>query len=128
VVANDPTVRGGTTSPTTIRKLLRAMESLRGSARQAYFTCCMVYLTEAGDPSPLIGQGFWFGEIARAPRGGGGSGYDPIFYPAGLGGSAAELDGPQKGALSHRGAALRALLALLRQPGYSSPQPASPRD
>ncbi len=26
IIANDPTVRGGTTSPTTIRKLLRAME------------------------------------------------------------------------------------------------------
>ena len=26
VIANDPTVRGGTTSPTTIRKLLRAMD------------------------------------------------------------------------------------------------------
>jgi len=109
-------------------KLLRAMELLEGGARQAYFTCCMVYLTGADDPSPLIGQGFWSGEIARAPRGSGGFGYDPIFYPAGLGGSAAELDGPQKGALSHRGAALRALLALLRQQGYSSPQPASPRD
>lgn len=109
-------------------KLLRAMESLRGSARQAYFICCMVYLTGADDPSPLIGQGFWFGEIARAPQGRGGFGYDPVFHPTGLKDSAAELDGPQKGALSHRGAALRALLALMRQAGYSSPQPASPRD
>jgi acetyl-CoA carboxylase carboxyltransferase component len=29
VIANDPTVRGGTTSPTTIRKLLRAMDVAR---------------------------------------------------------------------------------------------------
>ncbi|MHB0888045.1 RdgB/HAM1 family non-canonical purine NTP pyrophosphatase [Acidithiobacillus sp.] len=109
-------------------KLLRAMESLRGSARQAYFTCCMVYLAGAEDPSPLIGQGFWFGEIASAPGGSGGFGYDPVFCPTGLGGSAAELDSTQKGALSHRGAALRALLALLSQQRRYSPQPASPRD
>ena len=52
----------------------------------------------------------------RAPRGDGGFGYDPVFAPAGGGGRTfAELTPDEKHAISHRGRALRALAALLRE-------------
>jgi XTP/dITP diphosphohydrolase len=55
--------------------------------------------------------------IARAPRGEGGFGYDPIFVPAGSQRSAAELTPAEKDAASHRGRALGLLLPALRTLG-----------
>jgi XTP/dITP diphosphohydrolase len=53
------------------------------------------------------------GRILTAPRGGGGFGYDPLFYLPGLDRTMAELDDQARWALSHRGQAFRALLPLL---------------
>jgi XTP/dITP diphosphohydrolase len=58
-----------------------------------------------------MAQGTWEGRIASEPKGQGGFGYDPYFIPEGLERTAAELSAAQKNALSHRGAALRALIA-----------------
>ena len=52
-------------------------------------------------------EGIVSGEIARAPRGSHGFGYDPIFFYPPLGCTLAEVDGPAKAAVSHRGAAFR---------------------
>ena len=73
----------------------------------------MVYLSHAADPCPLIAQGCWEGRIARAPRGDGGFGYDPVFIAEGGALTAAELEPARKNAVSHRGQALRALVAQL---------------
>ena len=54
----------------------------------------------------------WRGEIARAPRGANGFGYDPLFYLPELGRTAAELDSATKNRISHRGQALVKLLTL----------------
>ena len=53
--------------------------------------------------------------MAPAPRGSGGFGYDPVFVPRRGAGrrTMAELDAAEKDAISHRGAALRALAAWL---------------
>ena len=59
-------------------------------------------------------KGEWPGAIARAPRGDGGFGYDPIFVPAGSQRSAAELSPAEKDAASHRGRALGLLVPALR--------------
>jgi len=48
------------------------------------------------------------GEIAPAPRGDGGFGYDPIFFYPPFGCTLAEV-GARKGTISHRGAAFRQL-------------------
>ncbi len=53
------------------------------------------------------------GELVREPRGEGGFGYDPIFVPEGQKRTFAELSRTEKSALSHRGIAMRALLAAL---------------
>jgi XTP/dITP diphosphohydrolase len=82
--------------------------------RRAYYYCAMVLVRHAADPQPLIGEGYWWGEIRAQGRGNNGFGYDPHFYLPGLGKTAAELDPEQKNRLSHRGQALRQLVEKLR--------------
>jgi len=82
-----------------------------GQSREAYYYCIMVLLRRFDDPRPLIAEGLWRGEIARAPRGTNGFGYDPLFFLPALGKTAAELDpAAHKNRLSHRGQALQKLL------------------
>jgi XTP/dITP diphosphohydrolase len=69
------------------------------------------------DPRPLVAEGIWRGEIARAPRGSNGFGYDPLFYLKDLGRTAAELAPEHKNRISHRGLALQKLLESLREAG-----------
>jgi XTP/dITP diphosphohydrolase len=65
------------------------------------------------DPEPLIAEGRWHGEVLAEARGSGGFGYDPYFYVPALGRTAAELDASEKNAVSHRGQALKHLVARL---------------
>lgn len=94
------------------RALLEAMR--QHDDRRAHYYCVLVLMQWAGDPQPLIAEGAWHGEIARAPRGEGGFGYDPLFWLPTLGKTAAELTHDEKHAISHRGLAMQALLARLR--------------
>jgi XTP/dITP diphosphohydrolase len=82
--------------------------------RRAYYYCAMVLVRHAADPQPLIGEGYWWGEISTHPRGRNGFGYDPHFFLPDLGKTAAELDPEHKNRLSHRGQALRQLVEKLR--------------
>lgn len=84
--------------------------------RKAYYCCVLVMLRHPEDPRPLVAEGIWRGEIARAPRGQNGFGYDPLFYLKELGKTAAELDSDHKNRISHRSIALRQLLELLNDP------------
>ena len=95
------------------RKLLEALQGVPETQRSARFQCLLVYLRHADDPTPIICQGTWEGHILTAERGEAGFGYDPLFAVAGEGCSAAELDAATKNAISHRGQALRCLLAAL---------------
>ena len=65
----------------------------------------------------VVVHGEWTGRMARAPRGTGGFGYDPVFVPDGDTRTSAELAPHEKDALSHRGRAMRALLPHLRALG-----------
>jgi len=95
-------------------KLLRELKD----DRKAFYTCVMVLVRSAGDPEPLVAEGIWRGEIARAPRGSNGFGYDPLFFLPALKKTAAELDAEQKNRISHRGIALQKLLGLLRESAH----------
>ena len=77
--------------------------------RRAYYCCLMVLVRRAEDPRPLIAEGLWHGEIAHAPRGTNGFGYDPLFLLPELGKTAAELAPADKNRISHRALALRKL-------------------
>src|SRR5689334_18737186 len=79
-------------------KLLAAL----GDRRGAYYCCVMVLVRRADDPRPLIAEGIWQGEIACAPRGTNGFGYDPLFLLPPLARTAAELAPGEKNRISHR--------------------------
>jgi XTP/dITP diphosphohydrolase len=96
----------------------KLVAALRGEAnRRAHYYCVMVYLRYPDDPEPIIAEGRWHGEIIDIPRGSGGFGYDPYFLVPEYGKTGAELDADTKNALSHRGQALRELVAKLERLG-----------
>jgi len=83
--------------------------------RRAHYYCVIVLMRHAEDPEPIIAEGSWAGEIVAEPRGANGFGYDPHFFLRDLGKTAAELDPGEKNLVSHRGKALRRLLAKLKE-------------
>lgn len=91
-------------------KLLASLQD----ERKAHYRCVMAFVRSADDPAPLVAEGEWHGEIARAPRGANGFGYDPLFLVPGRGLTAAELADDEKNRLSHRGRAAARLAELLR--------------
>ena len=94
-------------------KLLLQLRDVPENLRSARYQCVLVFMRHATDPSPLICQASWEGRILDAPRGSGGFGYDPLFWLPTLNCTAAELDADEKNRRSHRGRAMRALLAAL---------------
>ena len=81
--------------------------------RAAFYYCVLVLMRGAEDPTPIVADGAWHGEIVLEPRGTGGFGYDPYFRtPSGP--TAAELAPGEKNRVSHRALALRALAEKLR--------------
>ncbi len=92
-----------------VSKLLAELAGVEERARTARFVCVVVYLESADDPSPLVCKGVWEGRISQCPSGGGGFGYDPVFFVPSEGMTAASLSPERKNALSHRGRALREL-------------------
>lgn len=93
--------------------LLQRLAGLPEASRRARYQCLLVYLRHADDPTPLICQGSWEGVILQAPRGDGGFGYDPLFWLPDQQCTVAELPAELKNQLSHRGKALRVLVAQL---------------
>ncbi|AOR62280.1 RdgB/HAM1 family non-canonical purine NTP pyrophosphatase [Pectobacterium wasabiae] len=95
-------------------KLLLTLKDVPDEQRRASFHCVLVYLRHADDPTPIVCHGSWQGVLTHEAVGGGGFGYDPIFFVPELGKTAAELTREEKNAQSHRGQALRLLLDTLR--------------
>lgn len=98
-------------------RLLAELERRPDSPRTANFRCVAVYLRHPDDPAPLVGEGVWHGEIARAPCGNAGFGYDPLFLLPDRGLTAAEIGPELKNKLSHRAQALSVLLRHLAKTG-----------
>jgi XTP/dITP diphosphohydrolase len=92
----------------------KLLKEIAGRERGAHYVCVMVLVRSADDPQPLVAEGRWEGEIARAGRGTNGFGYDPYFYLPALDRTAAELEPAHKNRISHRGQALGRLAALLK--------------
>ena len=85
-------------------KLLAALDGV--TDRRAHYVCVIAFVRDADDAEPIVCRGEWHGEIATAPRGDGGFGYDPLFVVPERGLTAAELDPAEKNRISHRGQAL----------------------
>lgn len=97
-----------------IAKLMAALEGVPDGQRGARFRSVIVYVDADGDE--VVVDGVCEGSIGFEAHGSGGFGYDPIFLPVEAPGrTMADLAMAEKNAISHRGAALRALRdALLR--------------
>ena len=95
-------------------KLLSELSGLPDTERTARFQCVIVYMRHATDPTPIICQGSWEGRILSESHGTNGFGYDPVFYVPDHHCTSAELAPAVKNSLSHRGQALRKLLAALQ--------------
>ena len=100
----------------------KLLAALAGKAdRRAHYYCVIVLVRRPDDPEPLIAEGRWHGEVIAEARGSNGFGYDPYFHVPALGRTAAELGPEEKNAISHRGQALKQLVAgLLAEPGLAS--------
>ena len=96
-------------------KLLSELGKLGNAAsRKAKFLCVLVFMQHENDPTPIISQGEWHGEITESASGDGGFGYDPIFYVPSQQATAAMLDKSIKNSISHRGQALAQLMQQLQ--------------
>lgn len=96
-----------------LEKLLHALDGVPQAERSARFRCVIVYMQHDKDPSPVISEGRWEGEITKQAKGQNGFGYDPIFYVPSHQRHSAELSPEQKNQLSHRGQALAKLAKKL---------------
>lgn len=102
------------TDDTNIDKLLEELADVADESRGAAFHCVATFVMP-GMPNAIVAEGVWRGAILKTRRGNGGFGYDPVFLDPESGLSAAELTSEQKNVRSHRGQALRRLVALLDQ-------------
>ena len=110
--------REGGRSERDARNNAKLVASLKSVAdRRAFYYCVLVLLRNADDPTPVIADGAWHGEIILEPRGANGFGYDPYFLPQGSRLTAAEMDATEKNRASHRARALAALSAKLSSHG-----------
>ena len=98
------------TSP-AVERLLTELDGVPAERRGAHFICAIALAAEGR----ILGdwEGRCDGTILTAPRGESGFGYDPVFYSPEAGAAFAELPAARKGDYSHRGRALRAMLADL---------------
>ncbi|HXE56937.1 MAG TPA: non-canonical purine NTP pyrophosphatase [Gemmatimonadales bacterium] len=108
---------GATGSPTEVdaannAELLRRLRGAPHHRRRARYRCVLVLLRSPG-AVPEVFEGSCDGRILEAPRGTGGFGYDPYFFSEELGKTFGEASPEEKDQVSHRGRALRALVAAL---------------
>lgn len=94
-----------------LRLLLEQIADVPEPHRGAQFRCVLVAV--APDGREIIADGVMSGRIVEAPAGENGFGYDPIFQPNGHDQTSAQLTPSEKDAISHRGAAIRALAPQL---------------
>jgi len=107
----------GASDAENLQKLLGDLADIPEEKRGARFRCVIAFMRYALDPAPVICEGVWEGRILFAPRGNNGFGYDPIFFVPTHNCSSAELAPDTKNAMSHRGQALRKLVAILSGAG-----------
>jgi XTP/dITP diphosphohydrolase len=96
-----------------VDKLLDEMKDVPDEKRTAAFHCAMVLVGPDNSFEPLVSEAQWRGQILRQRHGTQGFGYDPVFLDPASADAAAMLSPTQKNERSHRGQALRALVAML---------------
>lgn len=92
--------------------LLAQLADVPDEYRAASFVCAAALALPARE-EVVIREGRVHGRLARAPRGGAGFGYDPLFLVGNGQRTLAEYSPQEKNAISHRGRAFRALAQVL---------------
>ena len=105
---------GGTaaTYPQKFALIYQRLRDVPNAARTARFVCALALAR--GDEVLFETRGTIEGEVAPAPRGSGGFGYDPIFFYPLYARTLGEATPEEKAAVSHRGQAFRRLREVLR--------------
>lgn len=94
----------GCTFQDNILKLLRLLKGVSSERRGARFVCVIALVTPDGREQVVDGE--LRGRITESQSGGGGFGYDPVFYVPEAGKTLAELTADEKNRVSHRRRAL----------------------
>jgi XTP/dITP diphosphohydrolase len=102
-----------------VRALLEQMHTIDN--RRAALVSTLVAVRTPDDPEPLIAVGRVVGQIARAPVGSNGFGFDPVMWIAEFGQTFAQLPSAVKNAHSHRGRSAQAMAALIRERWLGQP-------
>jgi XTP/dITP diphosphohydrolase len=105
-------LRADASYPERFAEIYRRLAEHPERPRTARFVCAVAVVN--GDDVVYETTGVVEGEIADAPRGGAGFGYDPIFYFPAYGSTLAEVTEDKKLMVAHRGQAFRALGEWLR--------------
>lgn len=103
--------RYASTDAKRIERLLKELKEVEN--RTAQFVCAIA-LAQPDGTIALETEGICPGEIAIAPRGEGGFGYDPVFYVPAVQQTFAEMSQADKDHISHRGVAFSQLMPELR--------------
>jgi len=104
-----------------ITAVMQAMRAIGLNEAPAYYHATLVLVRWPEDPDPIIAQGRWHAKLRCLPQGTEGFGYDPIFYVGpDFKVTAAQLTAEVKHEMSHRGKALRSLIAELEQMSFSN--------
>ncbi|HEY8497943.1 MAG TPA: non-canonical purine NTP pyrophosphatase [Limnochordales bacterium] len=108
----------GATDAQRVARLLEALRGVPAERRTARFRCAIAVAEPPGaggegQTQVWLFEGVCEGRILEAPRGGGGFGYDPVFWVPEAGRSFAELSLEEKNRLSHRARAWRKAELLL---------------
>jgi XTP/dITP diphosphohydrolase len=102
-----------------VRALLEQMHTIDN--RRAALVSTLVAVRTPDDPEPLIAVGRVVGQIARAPVGSNGFGFDPVMWIPEFGQTFAQLPSEVKNAHSHRGRSAQAMAALIRERWLAQP-------
>ena len=105
----------GATDQSNLDKLMLEMRDAPADKRSARYQTVIAVMAHGSDPTPILCQGTWEGEIAFEEKGSEGFGYDPVFKPVDADCHAAELEKSVKNTISHRGKAINELLKKLKQ-------------
>ncbi len=101
----------GADAAANLRLLLERVRAFPEKRLTARFRCAAVYIEPGG--APVVTEAAWEGRLVKSPQGGGGFGYDPVFFVADHGCTAAELSPETKNRISHRARAFVQLRPVL---------------
>ena len=103
------------TDQDNIIKLLQELREIPREQYQARFQCIMVLLRSVNDPTPIICQGTWEGEIIFNQGGSNGFGYDPVFWVQEYKCTSAQLSPEIKNRISRRAQAIQKMSVALNK-------------